>query len=269
MSPETDFLYPIIMKDSNKNIIPTSRNLRLNIAYNGYNYFGWQIQKDAPTIQGTIENKLNQILNENLRLYGASRTDARVHAEGQVANYFTNTKKECEEIKYILNKTLPVDIYIKQVTDANLSFNARRDALGKHYKYKVWISDEKPVFQNQQIFFYPKNIDIDAIMKASRQIEGTHDFTSFASNRNQKETDTVKHLQEVKITNNYPILEIDIKGNSFLYKMVRGICGTLLAIGRGKDEYKDIEAIFQAKDRSKAAKNLIGQGLTLVEVFYK
>jgi len=257
------------MININKNIITSSRNLRLDISYNGYNYYGWQTQKDVPTIQGIIEEKLNKILNENLRLYGASRTDASVHAKGQVANYFTNTKKKCSKIKHILNKTLPDDIYIKQIDNTKLSFNARRDALGKHYKYKIWISDEKPVFQNQQLLFYPKNLDIDAIIEAAKKIEGTHDFTSFASNRNQEETDTVKHLQEVKVTNNYPILEIDIKGNSFLYKMVRGICGTLLAIGRGKKEYKDIEAIFQAKNRSKAAKNLIGQGLTLIEVFYK
>ncbi|MBN2144145.1 MAG: tRNA pseudouridine(38-40) synthase TruA [Candidatus Aureabacteria bacterium] len=244
-----------------------TRNIKLVIAYKGTHYHGWQIQKDKITVQGEIQKHLSVLLNHGVVLFGASRTDAGVHALGQTGNFHTTSQKETEVIHHALNKRLPVDIYIKKVQEVPLDFHARKNAQGKHYQYRIWISKEKPVFESETIYWLgDKKIDLESMITAARQIEGTHDFTSFASNAGRKDENKIRTIDTIAITERYPLLVIDVTGVSFLYKMVRGICGTLLEIGRGKS--LDIPAILKDRARGSAARNLPPQGLTLMKVFY-
>lgn len=243
------------------------RNLCVEIAYNGTGYHGWQYQNHKSSVQGTIQDKLSFFMNQGIWLFGASRTDAGVHALGQHANFYTNSPKACEEIKFSINRMLPKDIYIKNIFEADPDFNARFNSKGKHYRYTIWINREKPLFEQQTTCYYPFELDIPAMSHAAKMLEGTHDFTSFGSNAERPRENKIKTLWSVSVTLNPPYLWIDIKGNSFLYKMVRGLSGTLLAIGRGKKI--DIPTLFENKDRSDAGKNLPPQGLCLLKVFYK
>jgi tRNA pseudouridine38-40 synthase len=243
------------------------KNLRLDIEYNGFSYHGWQVQGNLKTIQNEIEENLAIILQEKGRLYGASRTDAGVHAKGQVANYFTNSEKNLDDLKWALNKRLSPDIQVKQITDAEFDFDARRSAKGKHYKYRIWISHEKPVFYKNFIYWFPcKDLDIKKMIDSSKLLIGNKDFSSFGSNRKLPFESKIRNITKIDVNYSYPILEFDIFGESFLYKMVRGISGTLFEIGRGKD--LNIENILGEKNRSSAGRNLPGHGLFLMEVFY-
>jgi tRNA pseudouridine38-40 synthase len=244
-----------------------TRNIRLDIAYNGTRFHGWQLQKDNLTVQGEIQRNLSVILNQPCVLFGASRTDAGVHARGQAAHFFTESSKEIEIIHQGLNKRLPVDIDIINAREVPPTFHARKSALGKHYQYRIWLSKEKPVFDSQFVYWFREDqVDLAAMNAAAKQIEGVHDFSSFASNAHRKDENKIRRVDKISMEKSDSLLVIDVFGQSFLYKMVRGICGTLLEIGRGKP--LDIPSIFEAKIRGSAARNLPGQGLTLMKVFY-
>ncbi|EKD27313.1 MAG: hypothetical protein ACD_79C00762G0001 [uncultured bacterium] len=243
------------------------RNIRLNISYNGFHYHGWQIQSNAKTIQGEIKEAISVFIKDKIRIFGASRTDTGVHALGQVANFYTNSDKTCDEIAWILNKRLPGDINIKSALDVPKDFNARRSAKGKHYRYKIWAGYQKPVFEKKLVYWCPcRDLDIDSMICASKKLIGTHDFSSFASNSKKIIEDKIRHVAEIEIKKEDNLIVFDVKGVSFLYKMVRGICGTLFEMGRGKKI--DIEELLESKDRTKAQRNLPGHGLYLVEVYY-
>ena len=243
------------------------RNLCIEIAYNGSEYHGWQYQNHKLTVQGVVQEKLSFFMNQGIWLFGASRTDAGVHALGQHANFYTNSGKSCEEIKFSINKMLPSDIYIKNIYEADPEFNARFNSKGKHYRYTLWTNREKPLFESHTTCYYPLKLDVNAMNQAAKMLEGTHDFTSFGSNAERPNENKIKTLWSVSVTPSPPYLWIDIKGNSFLYKMVRGISGTLLEIGRGKSI--DIPTLFESKNRSNAGKNLPARGLCLLKVSYK
>ena len=243
------------------------RNLMLKIAYNGYSFSGWQSQENARTIQGEIRKDLSLVLNETCVLYGASRTDAGVHALGQTANFYTNSDKSCEELLRILNRRLPVEISIREIREVPKSFHSRHSAKGKHYRYRILASQEKPLFEKETVYWYPYGkLNKELMIQAAKQIEGTHDFTSFASNSDCPLENKVRTVWEISLTEENSVLQIDVRGESFLYKMVRCIAGTLLEIGKGKPH--DIEKIFMLKNRAFAGRNLPPQGLCLLEVYY-
>ncbi len=246
-----------------------SRTLRFDIAYNGTNYHGWQVQEKhppVPTIQGEIEKNLSVLLNEPCRILGAGRTDTGVHAEGQVAHYVTSSTKSCEILHKGLNRRLPEDIYVKKVSEVDPGFHSRFSAKGKHYQYRLWMAPEKPVFHFPLVYWYPCKPDLEAMRTAARKLLGQHDFSSFASNADRPNEVKTREVWDIRIRDEYPFLYFDVKGRSFLYKMVRGLCGTLLHAGL--NPALDVEKILHAKDRTKAKRNLPACGLFLMEVYY-
>jgi tRNA pseudouridine38-40 synthase len=245
------------------------RRLRFDIAYNGTHYYGWQIQKkhnNHPTIQEEIEKNLSILLNEPCQIFGAGRTDSGVHAEGQVAHLSTTSTKSCEILHRGLNRRLPNDIHIKKVSEVEPSFHARFSAKGKHYQYRLWIAPEKPLFHFPFVSWYACKPDLKAMRNAAQKLLGQHDFTSFATNADRPNEIKIREIWDISIREEYPFLFFDVKGRSFLYKMVRGLCGTLLHVGLNPT--LDVEKILHAKDRTQAKRNLPASGLFLMEVYY-
>ena len=221
----------------------------MQISYNGTSYHGWQIQPYHTTIQSVIEDNLSVILNQKCRIMGTSRTDAGVHALGQTASFLAETDKEPGHLLHALNKRLPGNIEVRKLQQVSLDFHVRKEALGKHYQYRIWNSSHKPLFRADQVYWfkYPK-LDLCAMESAGEKLLGTHDFSSFATNAGRPDEDPKRTLTEISLCLDEDVIHINVKGKSFLYKMVRGLCGTLLDIGRGKD--LDIVKILDSQKQS-------------------
>ncbi len=242
------------------------RNIKITIEYDGTHFSGWQIQPNARTVQFEIEKALKEITGESIRINGAGRTDAGVHALGQTASFFTYSKISAEKFKDALNSLLPKDIAILKSELVAKDFHARKSAKGKHYRYVIF---NRPVFSpinRNYAFCVAEKIDVLRMKKHAQYFVGLKDFSSFGSNAKRKD-DPLREIYSLKIRKEGYFIKIDVIGRSFLYKMVRGIAGTLLEIGRGKEI--NLEEIFSKKNRIYAGPNLPPQGLYLVKVIYK
>lgn len=243
------------------------KKYKIIIAYNGLNFYGFQSQPGQRTVQDEIEKHLSMLDQQKVRLYGASRTDSDVHARGQVAHFSIKREIETQKIALILNRRTAADLYITDIKEVTEDFNARHDSTGKHYCYRIWNSQEKPLFNSDNLYWYPNQIlDIKKMNEQAKYLIGTHDFTSFASNAKRPDEDKVRTIWEISITKKGSLIEIDVRGKSFLYKMVRAICGNLLEVGRGKKI--NLDDILKARTRSVGERNLPGKGLTLEKVYY-
>ncbi|MDD5668657.1 MAG: tRNA pseudouridine(38-40) synthase TruA [Candidatus Omnitrophica bacterium] len=250
------------------------RNIKLTIEYDGTLYSGWQTQnhlrlkgrsKSRKTIQSTIENVLNLILQEHVNLTASGRTDAGVHARAQTAHFKTRTKFSCSRIQFSLNSLLPRDIIISSVKDVSPDFHARFSAVSKWYRYTILTRTYSSAFFGNFVWRYPYPVDINKIKKEARFLVGTHDFKSFQTS-GAHDGNTVRTVYKVEIIRDKDLIYIDIRANGFLYNMVRSIVGTLMDINRGK--LKDMKSIVRAKDRKKAGITAPPQGLCLMKVYY-
>ena len=238
------------------------RNIKLTIEYDGSGFSGWQIQPSQRTVQGEIVKVLSELAGYRIKVIGAGRTDAGVHAVGQVANYHINSNHSISTIKGALNGHLPTDIIIRDVEEMPLSFHSRYDARSKTYNY-IFILKETALWRK----FYlqvPGYLDIDAMRNALLRIAGERDFASFASSSNVKTTEC--RIISASLMSQPPLLTLSLKADRFLYNMVRTIAGTVLEIGKGKDF--DVGKIIDARDRSLAGPNLPPYALYLMEVAY-
>ena len=240
------------------------------VSYDGTDFSGYQIQPNKRTIQGEFEHVLSKIhKGDNIRIYASGRTDAGVHAVGQVIHFDTPLKmKECNWMKAI-NTLLPEDIYVKKCTIASPNFHARFSAKEKEYRYYIDYSKERNVFKRNYAYHYPYDLDINRIQKACKHLEGTHDFTTFSSAKTTTKGDKVRTLYEVSCSKNVDTIRFVVRGNGFLYHMVRIIIGVLLDVGRGFMEPEDIVDMIEKRDRKYAGKTVPPQGLYLYEVKYK
>ena len=243
------------------------RNLVLTVSFDGTNYSGFQVQKNAVTVQGVLEKTLSKILQEKVRLRSAGRTDSGVHALAHIASFKTKTTFPLAALKRALNSLLPRDIVIGKIEEAPLSFHPRYEAMSKWYRYTLRNHASRSPFDRFYTTFYPHPLDIRAMQKASRYLMGRNDFKSFQA-RDKKERSSVRKIRRLSIRKKSPYVFIDIEGNGFLYKMVRTIVGTLLEVGRGKRDPAEIKKILSQKDRSKAGPTAPAQGLSLVSVRY-
>lgn len=245
------------------------RNIKAIIEYDGTNYHGFQIQvkQKVPTIQGTLESCLMRVLKEPIKVTGAGRTDAGVHAAGQVINFFTDTKIPLERLPLALNSQLPEDIVIKSAEEVPLGFHAQYAAQGKYYIYRIYNKRIPSVFHRRFSYFIPYSLDFDLIKEGCRLFRGTHNFRGFSSSKT-----TVKSFERTiysfELVQNGDLWEFHIQGNGFLYNMVRIIVGTLLELGKGKRDLASIRQILQAEDRALAGQTAPSQGLCLKKVFY-
>ncbi|WP_027410612.1 tRNA pseudouridine(38-40) synthase TruA [Anoxybacteroides tepidamans] len=244
------------------------KRMKCIISYDGTHFAGYQIQQNKRTVQGELERVLsNMHKGEAIRVAASGRTDAGVHAYGQVIHFDSPLHLPSEAWKKALNAMLPDDIAVREVQEVDDSFHARFSAVAKEYRYKIRIAREKDVFSRHYYYHYPYPLDCQAIERALELVKGTHDFTSFCSARTEVE-DRVRTIYEANIVCNHDELEFQWIGNGFLYNMVRILVGTMLEIGQGKRPWDCIPSILEARDRRLAGKTAPPHGLYLWEVFY-
>jgi tRNA pseudouridine38-40 synthase len=230
------------------------------------------VQKNKPTVQGEIINVLRRLTQENITLHGAGRTDAGVHALGQIGSFRTQSTLTAGEFQRALNAILPPTIRIMQTEETGPQFNARWSAKGKIYRYRIYRGKVVPPHVYRYVLHYPFPLNEEAMREATALFVGTHDFSSFAASTGSEEDDKERSMErevyaaELLRSPDNEELIFTIRGRSFLRYMVRKIVGTLLDVGRGKLSIDDVQRLFALKDRSKSGPTVPAQGLTMVEV---
>ena len=243
------------------------RNLRLDICYDGTRYRGWQrLPGKDDTIQGKLETTLSRILGETIEISGSGRTDAGVHAMGQVANFHCESTMTAPEILENLRRYLPEDIGIYSCRDVSERFHARLNAKEKTYRYRIWNSDKPCVFERRFVAVMPEQMDLEAMNRAAEQLQGQHDFAAFCGNAKMKKS-TVRYIRSLAVERRGEEIHITVTGNGFLHNMVRILVGTLVEVGRGERESESIPQLFGGK-RVDAGFLAPPQGLCLMEVYY-
>jgi tRNA pseudouridine38-40 synthase len=244
---------------------------KLVIAYDGTNYAGWQAQKTGVGVQQRVEEALTKLFPGAGRLHSSSRTDTGVHALGMVAHVEiprAQFRMPAAKLALAVNAHLPEDIRIVSAKRRPADFHARFDAAGKQYRYFVWNHTAMNPLLRQQAWQVPKKLDLAAMRPAARLFLGTRDFKSLAASRNYEAESTVRTLTRCDIRRSGPLLTFIIEGDGFLYKMCRGIVGTLVQVGQGKIAAGEIRGILAGKDRRLAGMTAPAQGLVLWKVNY-
>ncbi len=243
------------------------RNILLTITYDGAAYSGWQLQPDKPTIAREIMRAMEQIMGKAHTLYVSGRTDAGVHALMQTANFYTDSAIPAAKLVEALNAKLPRDIVILSAKDVAPDFNARASAKGKTYTYVIYNDRYLSPFYVGRTWHVRQPLDIGAMNRAARILEGTHDFKAFMA-AGSAVTNTVRTVYAIEISKKDPLIKISVSGNGFLYNMVRIIAGTLVYAASGKLSASDVAAILESRDRTRGAKTAPPDGLYLAEVRY-
>jgi tRNA pseudouridine38-40 synthase len=270
------------------------RNIKLTLAYDGSCFHGWQIQPGQPTIQGALTDVVEKLTGEKLIVHGAGRTDAGVHALGQVANFKTHAGLGAEEFQRAFNALLPPEIRVVAAEEVGPDFHARWQARAKTYQYRLFRGRVVSPFDRRYVLHYPFPLDVEAMAAAARLFEGEHDFTSFAASSGSEEGDRDREPTRLLfrsdiVTLTRPPLAASpgatteagpgqpgcgeellyiVRGKSFLRHMVRKIFGTLLEVGKGKLTPEDIPKLFELRERSRSGPTVPPQGLYLVSVEY-
>lgn len=242
-------------------------NIRLNIKYDGTAYHGWQIQKNAVTVQETVKNALQKITGEDITLIGCGRTDSGVHAENYICNFHTASTVPADKFPYALNAILPKDIVCMGAKAVSEDFHAKNSAVKKRYVYRILAREFPDAFLCRYAWHFKYPVDIDKMRTAARAFLGEHDFIGFASSGFTVKT-TVREIYSLDISRKDDIITIDITGNGFLYNMVRIIAGTLVFAGCGKIDPESMADIISSRDRTRAGITAPPQGLFLREVYY-
>jgi tRNA pseudouridine38-40 synthase len=245
--------------------VPT---FKLTLEYDGSRYHGWQIQPNLPTIQGALEAAVRRITQQPIKVIGAGRTDAGVHALGQVAGFTTSASLSSGEWLRALNGLLPRDIAVLAVEPADAGFHPRFSATSKLYRYRLLTRSSRPALDQTRVWHIPHPIDIDAMTTAAVCLTGTLDFSSFQGSPTDA-TNPVCMVHRVALIRSADEVFIEIEANRFLKQMVRNIVGTLIEIGRGRLPADAMKAILDFKDRRKAGPTAPAYGLYLVRVDYE
>lgn len=282
------------------------RNIKITIAYDGTEFSGWQMQPGQPTIQGALVDVASKLTQENIQMFGSGRTDAGVHALGQVAHFRTQSTLRAAEFQRAFNALLPPAIRVVNAEEVGPDFHARFQATSKTYQYRIFRGRVLSPFERRYVLHDPFPLDVAAMARAARLFEGVHDFSSFAASTGSEENDKDRQLtreifssrifqrngsyftgqgflaplgsaesetspspEDTSRTDAQPSeLLYDVKGKSFLRFMVRKIVGTLLEVGRGRLKPDDIPALIELRDRSRSGPTVPPQGLYLVSVEY-
>jgi tRNA pseudouridine38-40 synthase len=260
-----------------------ARWLKLTLAYDGGAYAGWQVQPDKPTVQGTFEATWQRLTQESLRVTAAGRTDAGVHALGQVVGLATETRLTNEDLHRGLNALLPNDIAVCAIEDAREGFHATYDAVGKRYRYQIHNGRAPSVFDRHFAWHYPQPLNSDAMHAAGQGLLGRHDFSSFETAGSER-PDSIRTIHELTVAESAAAdsdsavseklpygsrITIDVAGDGFLYNMVRTIVGTLVEVGVGKRDVSWPAEVLAAMDRRRAGQTAPPHGLFLVSVDYE
>ena len=244
------------------------KRVKLIVAYDGTNYHGWQVQDNGITIEEVLNRTISELVQEDIKVIGASRTDAGVHACGNVAVFDTESRIPGDKFSFALNQRLPEDIRIQESCEVDADFHPRYADTVKTYEYN--ILNRRFELPSKRLYasfcYYP--MDIERMNQAAAYLVGEHDFKSFCSAGAQVQT-TVRTIYAVNVTKEDDMVHIRITGNGFLYNMVRIIAGTLMQVGTGLMEPEQVKGILEARDRSKAGPTAVAKGLTLLEIRYE
>jgi tRNA pseudouridine38-40 synthase len=242
-------------------------NYLLRIEYAGTNYFGWQKQKNVPTVQGILEECLRVILKEKIKLIGSGRTDAGVHALNQGANFISKREVEEDKLRYQINSFTPDDILVKEIKGVNIDFHARRSAIEREYQYFILNRRFSSAFFSRFSYLVPQGLDLGKMQEAAELILGEHNFYPFCFDVN-KINETVREVTFIEVSKEQDWVIVKIRANSFLYKMVRNISGILVQIGKGEASSELFERMF--KNKRKFSKYILPpDGLFLTDVRFK
>lgn len=244
-------------------------NYKAILQYDGTRYRGWQVQGNTDnTIQGKIEALLTRMAGEPVEVNGSGRTDAGVHAAGQVISFRCQTDRTPEDICAYMNQYLPEDICVLSVEEAAPRFHARLNAVRKTYVYRIWNAPVRPVFERKYVTWIEQPLDVDAMRRAAKLLCGTHDYRAFCSLKKFKKS-TVRTVEEVNIEHLGKEIRISYTGDGFLYHMVRILTGTLVEVGEGTRKPEDMPTILMSMDRANAGRLMPPEGLTLECVEYE
>ena len=252
------------------------RNFKLEIEYDGTHYYGWQVQngkkakaiyRNCQTIQHILEVVLKKVLQENIKLTVAGRTDSGVHALSQVANFKSSSRMPLEKLHWALNSLLPEDIKVTRITFVGLNFNSRFSAKSKFYRYTILNRKYSSALLAKRVYFFQHHLDVTLMRREAKVLLGRHNFSSFQATE-ARQRNPIRTIKFIKISQDKNLLHIDIQADSFLYNMVRNIAGTLLEIGRGRFFKGSMEKILKARNRQLAGPTLPAKGLFLVRVKY-
>jgi len=250
------------------------RNLRLLLAYDGSSFHGWQRQPNVATVQDCVEKAILRIVGEPVKLHASGRTDAGVHALGQVANFATSCRIPEANLQRALNDILPPEVRVRSVSEAAPDFHARYAARSKTYRYRILLADVCSPFVSRYVWHYPYVLDRRLMAEAARIFIGEHDFTSFAASGTLDEDDSepsmVRSVFSSKVLwrERSALLIYEVRGNGFLHHMVRSLVGTLVEVGRGRLTPTDVLRILRARERTCAGPTAPPQGLCLMRVDY-
>ena len=246
-----------------------SQRLKLIVAYDGAPFAGWQSQKHHNTIQDQLECAFRRIGGDHLRVHGAGRTDAGVHALAQCAHVDVPDRRlTAESWRNALNAVLPATIRTLRCRYVSSDFHARFSAKGKTYRYRIWTGPVLPPLELNRVWHVPMSLDVDLIRAAGKQVVGKHDFAAFAANRGKKEENTVRTISSLEIRRRGPDLTIEVNGDGFLYKMVRIIVGAMVRVAIGKMEVREIISGLESGESTNARLVAPSGGLYLMKVWY-
>lgn len=245
------------------------RNIRMIIAYDGAEFHGWQRQPELRTVQDVLEQAVRRVVRHQVMLIGAGRTDAGVHARGQVANFLTNCAIPPRNLFHAIGARLPKDVTIEHLCEVPRCFHATQSAVRKLYRYRVYAATRRPVGEHVQRYAYHfwHPLDVQRLRDAAKALIGRHDFSAFASAGNVR-SHNVRTISRIEATRAGDEVRIDVEGDGFLYNQVRNTVGTLLEIGRGHWPVERMQAILDSRDRTQAGPTAPARGLSLQWVLY-
>ena len=243
------------------------RRILLTVSYDGTAYCGWQVQPNGDTIEAQLNRHLSELLQEPIRVIGASRTDSGVHAKGNRAVFDTASRMNAERISFAMNTRLPEDIKIQRSQEVPMDFHPRYQNTIKTYEYRICNRTFPDPCDRLYSLFYHWKLDEEKMQRAADQLTGTHDFTSFSTFKPEIKS-CVRTIYRLSVIRTGDIITVRITGNGFLYNMVRIIVGTLLRVGSGMLPAEQMAGILESRDRSAAAETAPAHGLTLVEIRY-
>jgi len=246
--------------------VPT---FRLSLEYDGRDFAGWQIQPDGQrTVQGTLHEAFRRVTRREVRVISAGRTDAGVHAEGQVASVVVETELAPDRLRRALNGVLPADLAVWECALAPERFHARYQARSKLYRYRIWNGESRSPLRATRAYHVPSALDVEAMRRAAALLLGTHDFAAFQTAGSAVRS-TVRSLERLGVEGE-PRGEIDllVEGDGFLRHMVRILAGTLIEVGLGRRDAAGLRAVLAARERARAGRTAPAQALTLVRVSY-
>ncbi|MDD4717806.1 MAG: tRNA pseudouridine(38-40) synthase TruA [Eubacteriales bacterium] len=242
-------------------------NIALLTEYDGIGFHGWQSQKGLRNVQDELSGAIQKITGDRPVVTGCSRTDAGVHAKGHVSNFKSDIRVPVNKIPIALNSKLPDDISVLKALEVSDSFHARFDAVGKEYRYRIIFGQSRPSLDRNRAYHSNFELDVSSMQKATGSLVGTHDFKAFMASGSEVKTTirTIYALDVVSVENGVDIL---VKGDGFLYNMVRIIAGTLFYVGNGRFRAEDVSGMIESGDRRNTGKTLPAYGLYLEKVFY-